>query len=339
MSLVCVMSDTQFDEQLSYATIGEDGVSSRLTDAIACFDWIVDTALSRGCKRLIHLGDVFDSRTSIDVSVLDRVGRAFGRAHGLGLEMDLLAGNHDSYLRSSAINSLAPFAGMATIHDLPSTDGRFGFIPWVEDDDVFVEQVQCLVGQKKVEYLFTHCMVEGAVPKALGVGRPLAMLRPERWRQVVLGDVHDPVVVAKNVRYCGSPMQWHYGDAGGKRGFLILDDEKGTIEFVENTLSPRFHLVTEAKEASPVREHDYVRLRVEDPDERVAVRAALDGLQPRQVEEDRVELDMSAPRLSIHARDAHEDILRRFVEHQGFAVDADDLVALGLDLLEEARNA
>lgn len=336
MAKWAIISDTQFDEQLSYATIGDDGLSSRLVDSIRCFDWVIDGALLRKCKGLIHLGDVFDSRTTIDVSVLDQVGRALWRAHDEGLEINLLCGNHDSYLRSPAVNSLWPFSGYANIFDEVCTHESFAFIPWIEDDEVFADQVRRVDQETKAEFLFAHCMVEGAVPAAVGVGRPLEMLRPKRWKHVILGDVHDPVVLAKNVRYCGSPMQWHYGDAGGKRGYLILDDETGQTEFIENEHSPRFHKL-EAVDTGKVRKGDFVRVAVEDPEVAREIVKSVAQTAPRRVETLAVEIAETAPRLPVHAKDPHAEVLRRYVDHQGFG-EVDGLVELGLEILEEARH-
>lgn len=336
MALWAVLSDTQFDEQLSYSSIRPDGISTRLADSIACFDWIVQTALARKCKGLIHLGDVFDSRTTIDVSVLDQVGRAFWRAHDEGLEINLLCGNHDSYLRTPALNSLWPFSGVANVIDEPLTHEGFGFIPWIEDDDVFAEQVRWLAEETKAQYLFAHCMIEGAVPAAVGVGRPIEVLRQKRWKHVILGDVHEPVQLATNVRYCGSPMQWHYGDAGRKRGFLILDDQTGKVEFIENTLSPRFHLL-DAVDDGAVRKGDFVRVRTDDPVLSQEIVKSVAKAAPARVESQAVEIADKAPRLPITAKDAHGDVLARYVAHHGLE-DVEGLVDLGLEILEEARH-
>lgn len=341
---VAIVSDTQFDEQLSYATILATGLSSRLHDSIACFGWVVHEAKLRGCKQLFHLGDVFDSRTTIDVSVLDQVGRAFFAAHDDGMELVLLVGNHDSYLRTPAVNSLWPFAGVATIVDEPMVLGSFALCPWIEDDDAFAKEVNRLANDPKAKFLFSHCMVEGSVPNVPGI-RPLAALMPKRWRQVVLGDVHDPVQVAPNVRYCGSPMQWHYGDAGGTRGFLVLDTASGAIEFVENELSPRFHKLAGFNvDVSEVtggpqgpRGGDFVRITSEIPWVAREIEEELSTRQLRRLESVAVELPDQAPRLDVRVTNPHEEVLRRYVEHVGMG-EVDGLVEAGLEILEAVKN-
>lgn len=336
MALWALTSDTQFDEQSSYSMIGPEGISSRLLDSIRCFDWIVDAAITRKCKGLLHLGDVFDSRTAIDVTVLDQVGRAFWRAHDRGLEVILMAGNHDSSLRNATVNSLWPFAGVATIVDEPLVIEQFAFVPWVEDDDVFADGIAYVSANKAAHYLFAHCMIEGAVPAAIGVGRPLSSLNPNRWKQIVLGDVHDPVKLGKNVQYCGSPMQWHYGDAGQKRGFWLLDDKTGALEFIENKISPRFHLLT-GVDNGKVRKGDFVRVRTEDPVVSREIVKSVSKSAAQRVDVEAVEIVDTEPRLAIRASDAHEPVLRRFVEYQGMQ-EVDGLVDLGLEILQEAQH-
>ena len=73
-------------------------------------------------------------------------------------------------------------------------------------------------------------------------GFPLAYLQCPKFKQVFLGNVHDPVQLGNNCRYIGSLLQIDYRDAGKKRGFVIYDPQ-GKVEFVENTVSPRYHIV------------------------------------------------------------------------------------------------
>jgi DNA repair exonuclease SbcCD nuclease subunit len=162
------------------------------------------------------------------------------------------------------------------------------------------------------------------------------MLRPTRWKQVILGDVHDPVQVAKNVRYCGSPMQWHYGDADGKRGFLILDDETMKVEFIENEFSPRFHLLTEVA-GEQVRKGDFVRVRTEDADVAREIVKSVQSHYPTRIDVETVEIEGTAPRLAVHAKDQHSEVLRRYIEYQGLG-EVPGLVELGVEILEEARH-
>lgn len=337
---VAVTADLQFDEQPSRSVLLPTGLSSRLRDSIECFDWIVAEAVKRKCEHLFLLGDIFDNREALRLTVLDQVCRAVQRASER-LPVTVLVGNHDAALRTPAVNSAQVFSGHATVVEVPTVSGPFALVPWVESETALREQVRELARQTSARFLLGHCMVEGAVPKALGVGRPLEDLMPARWKRILLGDVHDPIeLLDGRIQYVGSPMQWHYGDAGGVRGFRVLDTETGATEFVENTFSPRFVVVEDPLLPPKVRERDFVRVRCADPRDALAVAEKLRKLTPN-VESMTVELSDETPRLEVRASDPHAKVLERWVEHvnetDGVGLDVASTVALGLEILEEAR--
>jgi DNA repair exonuclease SbcCD nuclease subunit len=260
------------------------------------------------------------------------------------MEHHILVGNHDAALRTPEINSTQVFSGLGTVVEKPMTLGAFAFMPWVEDPDELRAGVEKLA-ESQARFLFSHIMVEGAVPKAYGY--PMDVLMPERWDRIILGDVHDPVsLLDGKVRYCGSPMQWHYGDAGGKRGFLILDTDTAEVEFIENTFSPRFHIIDDMTLASPraykaveVAPRDFVQIRVTDPHAAAEVAQAVSKCV--SVETMAVELEHDEPRIAVRSCDPHKAVLERYVEHieeqEGMELGA-AFVDVGLELLQEAKS-
>lgn len=339
---LAVTADLQFDEQPSRSVLRPSGLPSRLEDSIACFDWIVDEAKKRGCAHLFMLGDIFDNREALRLTVIDQVCRAAKRASER-IPLTVMVGNHDAALRTPQINSAQVFSGIARVVEEPLIlhvgDVQLALLPWVEDDEAFRLGVRTLAQAKSARFLFGHCMVEGAVPKASG--RPLVDLMPGRWKRILLGDVHDPVeLLDGKIQYVGSPMQWHHGDAEGRRGFRVLDTDTGETEFVENTFSPRFYTVDGDVLPAGIRSIDFVRIRSADP--RVAMDLALQARAlSGNVESLSVDLQDEAPRLEVRASDPHEVVLRRWVEHvnesDGVGLDVDETVAEGLAILEAAK--
>lgn len=329
---ILIASDLQFSEQARLSRRLESGLTSRLQDQVTCFDWILRTGQRHQCKRLIVLGDIFDSRTAIPVPVIDQACRCFTRAKETFDECIVLVGNHDSALRHPAVNSLQAMRGLAAVVETPTVLGELSFVPWIEDEDDFRKSVKRVASVKTARYLFSHVMVEGAVPAS--VGRSIADLMPKRWRRIFLGDVHEPVTLKHGIQYVGAPMQHHYGDAGGRRGVWVLDTLSSKAVLVENTVSPRFHVIRERHELQFVRKGDFVRVQVEDTiDARELV--SLAGKRTAWVESATVcdEPD-AAPRIDISAADSHRTILTRYVRHRG-AKRWLDLVAVGMDVLKE----
>ena len=324
---VAITADLQFSEQGKLSHQTPEGITSRLADQIACFEWIVATSVERGCEGLVAIGDIFDSRRSIPVPVLDRVCRAFHAASDQ-LWIAVVVGNHDTPLRTPGINSLQTLLGSSEVWDASGVDGEFAFVPWTEDPDEYRHAIGTVAAERSAKYLFSHVMIEGAVPAE--VGKPKTDLRPGRWNRVFLGDIHEPMEFSPNIKYAGAPMQHHYGDAGGERGFVVLDTDTDEIEFIENDISPRFHMFTDDNFEHDVGERDYVRIRVTDADLGEEIAAEV-GRLTSWVENEAVKLDDAPPRMDVTTAEPKEVLMRKFVENSGSELP--DLVDVGLEIM------
>lgn len=340
MRKVALTADLQVQSQPRYSTLAPSGVSTRLEDFLACFHWIADTAVENGCDTLFILGDLLDSRTVIDVSVIDRVCRSF-RDVASSLEIHILIGNHDAYLRTPTINSTQMFLGHAHVHETVEDCAPFVVVPWVDDVDAYQSALSQAdkINRKGDRFLLSHGMFGDAVPMAKGL--PVEWLQGSSWRGVFLGDVHDPVVLHKKplIRYVGSPLQIHFGDAGRSRGFLTLDTSSGKTAWFENRLSPRFHILRDVAESElivPTTKRDFFRVAADDSE----VSDVLTGIASAHsswVEASAVSgEDQASTRIQAAGSMADGDLLRAYCEQVN--VSPDLLVDVGLELLAEARN-
>jgi len=331
---VCISSDWQFAEYARLSRIAPSGLTTRLEDYIKAFVWMVKLAADRGVFQHVILGDLFDDRVSVPVTVLDVVGGLFDEAHVFS-EFHLLVGNHDSALRNPSITSLQVLKGFGHVYSAPRIVGPMAFIPWTENLDILRKWVQDAVDQK-ARYLFSHAMVAGSVPMAKGI--PIDVFQPEKFDRVILGDVHDPVFVEPNIQYAGAPLQINFGDAAKKRGIWFLDTESNEFEFVENPVSPKFHNVESIEDVCNISNTDFVKVRIEDYEAsqeavNILVREGFKGW----IQSEAVEVLDDAPRLEVHGKDKIEDILLKYCEHVG-AQDPVKLAKLGNEILKEASN-
>lgn len=317
------------------------GITSRLQDQLNCWEWIVSEAIERKCIHLFVVGDIFDSRDTINVSVIDTVCRAFHAVNASeetgwrDLRLHVLVGNHDSYLKTPKLNSLQALKGAAHVYDQPMVLPvlNAAMVPWTDDQDDFHKQIDA-VSTGAYDYLFTHVMVEGAVPHGRGI--PYSWLKADKFTRIFLGDVHEPVDLDDNVHYIGSPMQIDNRDAGGRRGFYIYDTKDDELEYIENEISPRFHIIEDAN-TDAVREGDFVRVKSDDPD--IAAEAVAAAQEKTTwVESELVEVDDNPPRLDVRSKDTHAAVLQKYCKHQGLEGEVlKRRVKLGLDILEEAK--
>lgn len=328
---VAVCADLQFCQQHSYSHLTPAG-ASRLVDRIECFRWIIDAAVKRKCERLYVLGDIFDSRTSIDLPVLDAVCRAF-RTGSERIPIRVTAGNHDVYLRDSRVTSLHALAtNRITVIDkmrvMRLGSKRVACIPWVDDPAVFKKRLDRATRQG-VDYVFGHAMIEGAVPQAKGL--PLEWFTKGPWRIALFGDVHQPISLNEKpvpfVGYVGCPMHMHFGDADGVRGFMVIDTDTDELEFIENKTSPRFCVVDSLEDLDGVREVDFVR--VDSADARVVKRAR--GIA-HWVDAPPILEEGEAARIDARGM-SDRQLLDAYIDQVGSEANREKLIAMGLNFL------
>ncbi len=333
-----VSSDWQFAPYKRLSTITADGITSRLQEFADCFRWMLRMAEEHEVDSLAILGDFFDDRVSVPLSVLDMTARLLTEAKDAGYITHLLVGNHDAALKNPNINSLRVFNGLAEVYDTPRVSDGLGFVPWYADRDRLSNACK-EVRDNGADYLLSHIMVEGSVPMAKGV--PVDLLYADDFNKVLLGDVHDPVQVEPNIQYIGAPLQINFGDAGGKRGVWVLDTDDETLDFVENTESPKFWNIDNAKDAKNFDKHggpkDYVKIRIADAEEAEAAYEELSGYG-LWVQSDTIKIPDVAPRLDVRTQDSTEDVLRKYCEHEGVkANEIEGLIALGMEIVEDAK--
>jgi DNA repair exonuclease SbcCD nuclease subunit len=335
---LALTADLHFDLRLRYSKPDANtGLTTRLADHVECWRWIVDTAVEQGCDQLVVLGDVFESRTEIDVAVIDTVCREFHSASER-IPLTVLAGNHDCRLRTADVTSTSALLGAASVVREFCMEEDVAYIPWNDNPEVIHEHIKGAVGAG-ARFVLGHWLVQGIFPGESGV--PQEYMAAHHFARIILGDVHKKMKVGKNIWYCGSPMHLDYREAGNVPGFYVLDTKAstdGTFAFIENKKSPRFHLLTDdaPKPEGTLDKRDFVRVQIEDAD---AARETTEWVQriTEQVETNSVEVGDTTPRIEMKASDGYEEILRRYCQFVGLEEDrVEAYVQEGMEILAEA---
>jgi predicted MPP superfamily phosphohydrolase len=83
-------------------------------------EFVIPEMRSRGVDTLIHAGDMFDNRSSIDIKVLNEVFRLF-RDDLEDFQIYCIVGNHDTvYKNSIEVNSVETLRGFPNVHVVSS---------------------------------------------------------------------------------------------------------------------------------------------------------------------------------------------------------------------------
>ena len=202
-------------------------------------DVFFPTLEAEGINTVIHMGDAFDSRKSIDYQSLEWAKRVvFDRLKKYDVHM--IVGNHDCYYKNTNnVNSpellLQTYSNIktyskvteVTIHNL-----NVLFIPWINAENfedtinaIKISNSKCTMGHLEINGFRAHrghIMEEGMDGKLF-----------EKFDRVFSGHYHTRSDDGR-IFYLGNPYEMFWNDVNDTRGFTIFDTETLTHTPVNN---------------------------------------------------------------------------------------------------------
>lgn len=196
---------------------------------------------------LIHCGDVFDNRQSVNLLVLHEGIKLFEELSEIFVDgIYVIAGNHDVMRKTtndvSSLDCLKYIPRVNIIKEpvianFPTTTALF--MPWRSDD---TEEKKCLkeFNADSCNYLFCHTNIRNLrFDSRREVEEGLMLDDIKQFQRVYSGHIHWGQHRG-NVTMVGNPYQMTRSDAGNSKGFYLLDIESGEETFFENNHSPKF---------------------------------------------------------------------------------------------------
>ena len=203
---------------------------------------------------LIHLGDLFDNRTSLPIIIINKVEKILKEISDI-LPTHIMVGNHDLWNKgSNEVNSVRMFGYMnknISVYENTTTIDIEGqklvLMPWVEKRLDMIKELNSNPG----DYLFCHSDLNGCRMHLNSVAhRNADKIDVENfggYRDVFSGHIHI-TQQNKNFRFIGSLYQMDRNDTGDQKGITILDLNTGEVGFHKNDYSPvfrKFRVITE----------------------------------------------------------------------------------------------
>lgn len=202
--------------------------------------------------KLIHLGDVFDSRSTISTMVASRVVHMFKDLSDIVDEFIIIGGNHDYYSPNSntvdTINLLFGHLDIKLVTKSVMLDGKNIYIPWYQWIES-AQMIQDLIDTNGIKNVFTHADI---------INEPVNI----RCDHIYSGHIHIPYCKGK-IRNLGSTYALNFADANQPRGFYVIhNDDK--LEFIENIKSIKFHRLynEDIFTISSMNDFDYIELYI-----------------------------------------------------------------------------
>lgn len=197
-------------------------------------------------NTIFMLGDLFDNRSSTNTKVLNEVHNIFEN-YLKDFKIWLVVGNHDTYYTSSIeVNSLKPFGSLPNVHLIESItkinidDLNITLVPWITDNVSFIKEFTKI----KCDICMGHFNISGfQYNKWRASDDGIHSKIFQNCKKVFTGHFHiRNKQKYKNceIVYVGSPYQLTRNDIDEERGFVILNTEDLSYEYINNNLSLKY---------------------------------------------------------------------------------------------------
>lgn len=201
--------------------------------------------LENDIKQIIHLGDYYDNRKTINFKALAHNRKIFlEKLREYGITMDIIPGNHDVYYKNTnELNALKELQGhyMNEVNlIMEPTEMNYGgltvaMVPWINPENEkstleFLSTTKATVVGAHLE-LYGFEMARGQVCKD-GMDKSVF----DRFETVLTGHFHAKSSQG-NIHYLGAQMEFFWNDCEDPKHFHVLDTETREVTAVRNPIT------------------------------------------------------------------------------------------------------
>lgn len=191
---------------------------------------------------LIHCGDVFDSRHSLNLFAMNLAIEIFEEISSI-LPVVIILGNHDiAKKNSNDVHSVKVLKWIPNIQVLEEprvieiSGKKFLFMPWRANHH---EELEC-VKNNPADFLFCHTDVQGLkFNKNTVIDEGIELSQLSSFRKVYAGHIHY-AQCKNNFRMLGCPYPMTRSDINNEKGVWCFDILKEEEIYYPNTISPKF---------------------------------------------------------------------------------------------------
>lgn len=229
MSKIALITDTHF------------GIKSDSPIFYEYFDRFLDNVFfpeldRRKIDKIIHLGDVFDRRKTVNFNTLTWARNSFFDRIEERATMDIIVGNHDTYYKNTNnVNSpdllLGDYSNIRIFEETYEEDNLI-YVPWLTDENT--EESLKKISKSSANILLGHLQVKGfSMFKGAICDHGLSSDVFHNYDLVLSGHFHIKND-SSNIYYLGCPWDLMFTDVDDIKGFHILDTENASLEFIQN---------------------------------------------------------------------------------------------------------
>jgi DNA repair exonuclease SbcCD nuclease subunit len=196
-------------------------------------------------KKILHLGDYYENRTSINFKALNHNRSIFlDVLRDMRIHMDIIPGNHDVYYKNTnRLNALKELLGHymneVRIIEKPTVvrygDTNVALVPWINSENE--EETYKFLSTCDAEICGAHLELNGFEMQR-GIECTTGMDRdPFRKFEMVLSGHFHTKSQRDNVHYLGSQMEFFWSDCNDRKYFHVLDTDNRKLTAVPNPIT------------------------------------------------------------------------------------------------------
>lgn len=201
--------------------------------------------LENDIKQILHLGDYYDNRKTINFKALSHNRKIFlEKLREYGITMDIIPGNHDTYFKNTnELNSLKELQGHymnevnlimePTVMKYDTLD--VALIPWInpENENATLKFLKTC----KAPVVGAHLELAGFdMQRGMPCMDGMSPKHFEKFEMVLTGHFHAKSS-RENIHYLGAQMEFFWNDCNDKKYFHVLDTETRELTEVHNPLT------------------------------------------------------------------------------------------------------
>lgn len=207
--------------------------------------------IDNNIKNLIHLGDVFDNRKTIDIRTLNFVMKYFiTMLKELNLNVFILVGNHDTvYKNSIELNTVRELMGWCGFHiidkpeDVTINNSSFCMIPWICESN----KNECIefIQRSNSAFCLGHFDIAGfKISKSGNVSKHgLKTTLFKKFYHTLSGHFH-AYSSDNGITYIGSPYMLSFNDVDDVRRFVLFDSTTGGWSVCSDLFEPYYYVIS-----------------------------------------------------------------------------------------------
>ena len=209
---------------------------SNIMESESLLGFVLSKALEFKVDRVEILGDLFDTHDIVRLKVLEFWQKWLTKLSTEKFETVVLVGNHDlSGDYNSTYSALTPLMSIGnglTIVDRPHIDGFYGYLPYIHDNQKFIEEANNLANSGAT-VLVSHPNYAGAVydnGHTIDNGVSDSDI-DHRFHHLIGGHIHTELELGR-IWYTGNPRWLTKSCANKKKGIWLIEhsDTDGKIQ-------------------------------------------------------------------------------------------------------------